>query len=45
VDGDDRGDHQCRDLPADTPEIEKSEPLHDPPLVGIVTASTRGVNM
>ena len=39
--GDDRGDHQCRDLPADTPEVEKPEQLHDQPFAGIVTASTR----
>jgi hypothetical protein len=42
---DDRGHHQGRDLPADTPEIEKPEPLHDQPFVGIVAAYARGVNM
>ena len=45
VNGDDRGDHQRRDLSADTPEIEKAEQLHDRPSAGAVTASTVGVNM
>ena len=44
VDGDDRGDHQRRDLSADTPEIQKPCQLHDQPLAGVVTAFTVGVN-
>ena len=44
VNCDDRGDHQRRDLSADTPEIQKAE-LHDQPFVGGVTAFTVGVNI
>ena len=45
VNGDDRGDHQGRDLAADIPQVQKIGQLHDGPLMGIVIASTDGVNI
>ncbi len=45
MDRDDRGHHQRGDLSADTPQIQEADPLHDQPLAGNVSASTRGVNI
>src|ERR1700721_1193726 len=42
VNCDDRGDHQCCDLSADTRQIEKGGSLHDRPFAGGVAASTGG---
>ena len=43
MNGDDRGDYQRRDLPADPLQIEKTEQLHDQ--LSAATAFTVGVNI
>ena len=43
VNGDDRCDHECGDLPADPVQVEKAEQVHGQP--SLATALTVGVNM
>jgi hypothetical protein len=43
MNGDDRGDHERRELPADPLQIEKTQRLHDQP--SIAAAVTAGVNI